>query len=84
MQLIFFQKVKGNESTREENNAYFDTSSAMMPKSDEPRYCNKNATKATDFNYQPEVCTNLRGVNTICVAYIVSFLNCHDVMECIY
>jgi len=33
----------------------------MMPKSDEPRYCNNNATtpRATNFTYQPGVCTNL-------------------------
>jgi len=30
--LLFLKKVKGNESTREENNAYFDTSWAMAPK----------------------------------------------------
>jgi len=53
---LFLQKVKRNESTREENNAYIDTSPAMVPKSDESRYCNKNVAtlKATDFNYQPE------------------------------
>jgi len=35
---------------------------------DEPRYCNKNVAtpKATDFNYQPEVRTNLGGIDTIC------------------
>jgi len=82
----FFYKVKINESTREEKNAYFDTSPATTPKSDEPRYCNKNAAtpKATDFNYQPRVRTNLRGIDTICEAHNVSFLCYHDVMECMY
>ena len=53
---------------------------------DEPRYCNKNAAtlKATDFNYQPGVHTNLRGISTICASNNVSFLCCHDVMECMY
>ena len=53
---------------------------------DDPRYCNKNVAtpKATDFNYQPGVRTNLRGIGTICVAYNVSFLCCHDVMDCMY
>ena len=80
---LLFQKVKRNESTREENNAYFDTSLTTVPKSDEPWYCNKNVAtlKATDFNYQPGVRTNLRGISTICAAYNVSFLCCHDVME---
>ena len=81
---IFFQKVKGNESTREENNAYFDISPKTMPKSYEPQYCNKNVAtlKATNFNYQPKVCKNLRGMDTIFVAYNASFLYCHDVMKC--
>ena len=54
----------------EENNAYFDTSLVMAPKSDEPQYCNKNVAtnEATNFNYQPGVCTNLRGISTICEA----------------
>ena len=79
---IFLQKLKRNESTREENNAYFDTSLTTAPKSDVPRYCNKNVAtpKATDFNYQPGVHINLRGVSTICAAYNVSFLCYHDVM----
>ena len=66
----FFQKLKRNESTREGNNAYFDTSLTMAPKSDEPWYCNKNVAtpKATDFNYQPDVRTKLRGIDTICAA----------------
>jgi len=53
---------------------------------DEPQYCNKNVAtpKATDFKYQNEVCTNLRGIETICATYIVSFLYYHDVMECMY
>ena len=35
---------------------------------DESRYCNKNVEtpKATKFNYQSRVCTNLRGIGTIC------------------
>ena len=83
---LFLKKVKRNESTRKENNAYFDTSSAMVPKSDEPQYCNKNSTtpKAINFNYQLGVHTNLRGIGTICATYNVSFLCCHDVMECMY
>jgi len=32
---LFLQKLKRNESTREENNAYFDTSMATAPTSDE-------------------------------------------------
>ena len=64
---LFLQKVKRNESIREKKNAYFDTSQAIVPKSDEPQYCNKNVAnpKATDFNYQPGVRTNLRGVGTV-------------------
>jgi len=88
MKLFFYflKKLKRNESTREENNAYFATSLAMMPKSDVPRYCNKNVAtpKATDFTYQPRVRTNLRGIDTICTAYDVSLLHYHDVMECMY
>jgi len=47
----FCRKQKKNESTREENNANFDTSLATVPKSDEPQYCNKNVAtpKPTDF-----------------------------------
>ena len=84
--ILFLQKVKRNESTREENNAYFDTSLETMPKSDKPQYCNKNAAtpKATDFSYQPRVHTNLRGIKIICASYNVSFLFGHDVMECMY
>ena len=54
-----------------------------MPKSDEPQYCNKNAAtpKATKFNYQPGVRTQLRGIDTICATYNVSFLHYHDLME---
>jgi len=57
---FFLQKVKRNESTREEKNAYFNTSQATTPKSDEPQYCDKNVVtpKATDINYQPGVRTN--------------------------
>ena len=33
---LFLQKVKRNESTREEKNALFDTSLATAPKRDEP------------------------------------------------
>jgi len=82
----FLHKIKRNEYPREENNTYFDTSITTVPKSDEPQYCSKNVAtpKATDFNYQPVVCTNIRGINTICAAYNVSFLFCHDVMECMY
>ena len=66
----FCHKVKRNESTREENNAYFDTSLAMAPKSDEPQYCNKNVAtpKAIKFNYQPRVHTKLRGIDTTCAS----------------
>ena len=79
---LFLQKLKRNESTREENNAYFDTSPKTVPKSDVPRYCNKNVAtpNATNFNYQPGVHTNLRGIDTMCATYIVSFLRYHDVM----
>ena len=67
-------------------NAYLHTSLTTMPKSDDPWYCNKNVAtpNTTEFNYQPGVRTNLRGVGTICAAYNVSFLYCHDVMECVY
>ena len=84
--ILFLQKEKRQESTREENNAYFDTSPATTQKSDEPQYCNKNVAtpKATDFNYQPAVRTKLRGVATICATYNVSFLCYHDVMEFMY
>ena len=70
----------------EENNAYFDISIATMPKSDEHRYCNKNVVtpKATDFNYQPVVRTNLKDIDNICATYNVSFLFFHDVMESMY
>jgi len=83
---LYFRKVKRNESTREENNAYFNTSLTTAPKSDELPYCNKNAAtlKAIDFNYQPRVRKNLRGIDTICETYNVSFLCCHNVMECMY
>jgi len=52
---------------------------------DEPRYCNKNAAtpKAFDFNYQLGVRTNLKGINTICATYNVSFLCCHERKEMI-
>ena len=84
--VFVFAESKINESPREENNAYVDTSPATTPKSDEPRYCNKNVAtpKAIDFNYQCKVRTNLRGINTICSTYNVSFFCCHDVMECMY
>ena len=51
----------------EEKNTYFETSSETVPKSDDTQYCNKNVAtpKATNFNYQPEVCTNLRGIDSI-------------------
>ena len=39
---LFLQKLKRNESTREENNAYLETSPTTAQKSDEPQYCNKN------------------------------------------
>ena len=39
---VFLQKLKINESTREENNAYFDNFLATTPKSDERQYCNKS------------------------------------------
>ena len=63
MHFFLLAKSKINESTMEENNAYFDTSKAMVPKSDEPKYCNKNAAtpKATNLNYHPGFHTN-----TIC------------------
>jgi len=84
MKFFIFVESKINESTREENNAYFDTSPTTLAKSDEPRYCNKNiiTPKATNFNYQLGVCTYLRGIRTIYATYNVSFLHCHDVMEC--
>ena len=74
--LFFYTKSKTNESNMGENNAYFDTSPAMAPKSDEFQYCNKNVAtpKATKFNYQLGIHTNLRGIGIICVAYKVSFL----------
>ena len=80
---FFFWRKKINESTREENNAYFDTSLKMMPKSDEPQYCNNNVetSKATNFNYQLEVCKKLRGIDTICATYNVSLFSLYDVME---
>lgn len=41
---------------------------------DEPQYCDKNVAtlEATNFNYQPGVHTNLRGIDTICATYNVS------------
>ena len=82
-EFFVFCRKKRNESTREDENAYFDTSLETAPKSDEPQYCNKNATtpKATNFNYQPEVCTKLRGIDTICEKYNVSLFFSYDVME---
>lgn len=52
----------------EEDNAYFDTSITTTPKSDGPRYCSNNTTtpKGLNFNCQPEVCTNLRWVGSMC------------------
>ena len=43
---------------------------------DEPQHCEKTVAtpKATNLNYQPEVRTNLRGVDTICIACNVSLL----------
>ena len=38
---LFLQKLKGNDSIREENNAYFDTSLATVTKSDESHCCKK-------------------------------------------
>ena len=60
--------------------------SKLQDQVDEPQYCNKNSAtpKATDFNYQLGVRTNLRGIDTICAAYNVSFICCHDVTECMY
>lgn len=54
--IAFAQKIKKNESTKEENNAYFDTSPATASTSDDPQYCNKNVAtpKATNFNSQTE------------------------------
>jgi len=48
---LFFQKVKIKKSTREEYNAYFETSPATTPKSDESQYCGKNVVtpKSIDF-----------------------------------
>ena len=85
-EIFVLVESKRNESTIEENNACFNTSLTMAPKSDEPQYCNKNAKnpKAINFTYQPMVHTNLRGIGTICAAYNVSFLCCHNVMECMY
>ena len=83
---LVFSEIKRNELTREENNAHFDTSPTMTLKSDEPRYCNKNATtlKATNFNYQLGVRKTLRGIGAICATCNASFLCCYDVMECMY
>ena len=55
----------------EENNAYFDTSMKTERKINEPQYCNKNfsTAEATNFNYQPRVRTNLRGISTIRASY---------------
>lgn len=62
MQLLFLflQKVKRNESTREENNAYFDTSPTTAPKSDEPHIATiiLQHPRLPTFNYQPGVHTN--------------------------
>ena len=77
MKIFFvFVEIKRNESNGDENNAYFDTSPTTTPKSDEPRYCNKNAatSKAINFNYQLRVRTKLRGISTICATYNVSLL----------
>ena len=42
-------------------------------KSDESQYCNMNTAtpKATNFNYQLGVRTNLRGIDIICATYNV-------------
>ena len=79
-------KKMGKEWTLDWKLVPMHTSLTMALKSDEPRYCNKNAAipKATDFNYQPEVHINLRGIHTICAVSNVSFLFFHDVMECMY
>lgn len=44
---------------------------------DVPEYCNKNIVtpKATNLTYQPGVCTNVRGVNTICASYNLYFFH---------
>ena len=82
--ILFLQKVKKNESNREESNAYFDTSPTMVPKSDKPRYCNKNdaTPKATSFNYQPGVHTKLRGIDIVCATYNVLSLTALLVISC--
>ncbi len=56
-EIFVLVESKRNELAMDKNNAYFDTSSATTPKSDEPQYCNKNATtpKDTNLNYQPGV-----------------------------
>ena len=50
---------------------------------DEPHYCNENVAtpKATNFNYQPRVHKSLRGIDTLCTTYNMSFLHFHPVME---
>jgi len=75
--LFAFAEIKRNESTREEKNSYFDTSSITVPKSDEPRYCNKNVAtpKAINLNYKPRFCTNLTGVRAKCATYNVSLFH---------
>lgn len=83
MKFFVLWKLRRNESTMEENNAYFDTSSALAPKSDEPYYCNKNVAthKATNFNYQHGFHIKLRGIDTICETYSVSLFLLSNVME---
>lgn len=83
---FFFLFIWLNENTMEEKNAYFNASLATTPEIDEAWYCNKNVStpKATDFNYQPRVRTKLRGLDTICEKYNVSFLCYHYVMECMH
>ena len=81
--IFCFCRKKRNESTRKENNGYFDTLPTMMPKSDQPQCCNKNVAtpKCNNFNYEPEVHRNLRGIGTICATYNVSLFSWSNVME---
>jgi len=53
--------LKTRSRRRSSNQSYSNTSPATTPKSDEPRYCSKNVVtpRATNFTYQPRVCTNL-------------------------
>ena len=52
------------------NHIYLDTSSKMVPKSDEPQYCSKDAAtpRATNFTLSTQGSYKIKGDSVICTA----------------